>query len=61
MKWTIEQEKAIFVILAISKYFNALHEENYDSAFLTNQVGGADSPVLSHHRAYRSVYGGSIA
>ena len=32
----IKQEKAIFVILAISKYFNALHEENYDSAFLTN-------------------------
>ena len=32
----IKQEKAIFVILAISKYFNELHEENYDSAFLTN-------------------------
>ena len=32
----IKQEKAIFVILAISKYFNALHGENYDAAFLTN-------------------------
>ena len=32
----IKQEKAIFVILAISKYFNALHDENYDAAFLTN-------------------------
>lgn len=32
----IKQEKAIFVILAISKYFNALHGEIYDAAFLTN-------------------------
>ena len=32
----IKQEKAIFVILAISKYFNALHDEVYDAAFLTN-------------------------
>lgn len=32
----IKQEKAIFVILAISKYFNALHDEIYDAAFLTN-------------------------
>ncbi len=24
-----------------------------------NRVGGAASPVLSHHRTYRSVYGGS--
>ena len=27
----------------------------------TNRVGGAASPDLSHHRTYRSVYGGSIA
>ena len=26
-----------------------------------NRVGGTFSPVLSHHRAYRSVHGGSIA
>ena len=26
-----------------------------------NRVGGADSPVLSHHRAYGSVHGGSVA
>lgn len=32
----IKQEKAIFVILAISKYFNALNEKDYDAAFLTN-------------------------
>ena len=32
----IKQEKAIFVILAISKYFNLLSEKDYDSAFLTN-------------------------
>ena len=25
------------------------------------RVGGTFSPVLSHHRAYRSVHGGSIA
>lgn len=32
----IKQEKAAFVILAISKYFNLLNEKNYDAAFLTN-------------------------
>ena len=30
----IKQEKVIFVILAISKYFNLLAEKDYDSAFL---------------------------
>lgn len=32
----IKQEKIAFVVLAISKYFNALSETAYDSAFLTN-------------------------
>ena len=32
----IKQEKAAFVVLAISKYFNALNDAGYDSAFLTN-------------------------
>lgn len=32
----IKQEKAIFVILAVSKYFNALNGKEYDAAFLSN-------------------------
>jgi hypothetical protein len=32
----IKQEKAIFVLLAVSKYFNLLNDKNYDAAFLTN-------------------------
>lgn len=32
----IKQEKALFVLLAISKYFNLLNGKNYDAAFLTN-------------------------
>lgn len=32
----IKQEKAMFVILAVSKYFNALNNKPYDAAFLTN-------------------------
>lgn len=32
----IKQEKVMFVLLAISKYFNKLNGQNYDSAFLTN-------------------------
>lgn len=32
----IKQEKAIFVLLAVSKYFNLLNNKNYDAAFLTN-------------------------
>lgn len=32
----IKQEKIAFVVLAISKYFNALSDTAYDSAFLTN-------------------------
>lgn len=32
----IKQEKAAFILLAVSKYFNALGDKNYDSAFLTN-------------------------
>lgn len=32
----IKQEKAIFVILAVSKYFNALNDKSYDAAFMTN-------------------------
>lgn len=32
----IKQEKVTFVILAISKYFNALNNKVYDAAFLTN-------------------------
>lgn len=32
----IKQEKAIFVLLAISKYFNALNNKDYDAVFLAN-------------------------
>ena len=32
----IKQEKVIFVILAIAKYLNAIQNESYDAAFLTN-------------------------
>lgn len=32
----IKQEKATFVLLAVSKYFNLLNNKNYDAAFLTN-------------------------
>lgn len=32
----IKQEKAAFVILATSKYFNALNDKVYDAAFLAN-------------------------
>ena len=32
----IKQEKAMFVLLAVSKYFNLLNDKNYDAAFLTN-------------------------
>ena len=32
----IKQEKVIFVILAIAKYLNAIQNEEYDAAFLTN-------------------------
>ena len=32
----IKQEKAAFVLLAVSKYFNSLNDTTYDSAFLTN-------------------------
>lgn len=32
----IKQEKAIFVILALTKYFNALNKKDYDAVFLTN-------------------------
>lgn len=32
----IKQEKAMFVLLAVSKYFNLLNNKNYDAAFLTN-------------------------
>lgn len=32
----IKQEKAAFVLLAASKYFNVLGERDYDSVFLTN-------------------------
>lgn len=32
----IKQEKAIFVILALTKYFNALNGKDYDAVFLTN-------------------------
>lgn len=32
----IKQEKAIFVILAVSKYFNALNSKDYDAVFLSN-------------------------
>lgn len=32
----IKQEKAIFVILALTKYFNALNGRDYDAVFLTN-------------------------
>lgn len=32
----IKQEKAIFVILAVVKYFNALNNKEYDAVFLTN-------------------------
>lgn len=32
----IKQEKAIFIILALTKYFNALNNKDYDAVFLTN-------------------------
>lgn len=32
----IKQEKTMFVLLAIAKYFNALNGKNYNAAFLTN-------------------------
>lgn len=32
----IKQEKVAFVVLAISKYFNALNDKMYDAAFMTN-------------------------
>lgn len=32
----IKQEKVMFVLLAVSKYFNTLNKKNYDAAFLTN-------------------------
>ena len=32
----IKQEKAMFVILAVSKYFNLLNGKDYDAAFLIN-------------------------
>lgn len=32
----IKQEKAMFVILALTKYFNALNGKDYDAVFLTN-------------------------
>lgn len=32
----IKQEKAIFIILALTKYFNALNGKDYDAVFLTN-------------------------
>lgn len=32
----IRQEKAIFVILAVTKYFNVLANKDYDAVFLTN-------------------------
>lgn len=32
----IREEKAAFVLLAIAKYFNALNDTAYDSAFITN-------------------------
>ena len=32
----IKQQKVIFVILAIAKYLNAIQNEDYDAAFLTN-------------------------
>jgi transposase-like protein len=39
------------------KTYKLLPTESYTG----NRVGGTFSPVLSHHRAYRSVHGGSIA
>ena len=32
----IKQEKAMFVLLAVSKYFNLLNNKDYDAVFLTN-------------------------
>ena len=32
----IKQEKTMFVLLAVAKYFNALNGKNYNAAFLTN-------------------------
>lgn len=32
----VREEKVMFVILAVSKYFNALNNKVYDAAFLTN-------------------------
>ena len=53
-------------IAALQKDYAALWEPLSDlleklAEVVDNRVGGASSPVLSHHRAYRSVHGGSIA
>ena len=47
-------------ICKASSFINHSHRAA-NSRFARNRVGGTFSPVLSHHRAYRSVHGGSIA
>ena len=52
---------ALTVVHAVNKCLPLSGDINVGLQVLDNRVGGTFSPVLSHHRAYRSVHGGSIA
>lgn len=60
----IKQEKAAFIILAASKYFNALSGKSYDSAFLTNadicQMARITIPVSERDKFMQFAYDKNI-